>query len=125
MQQNFSTTKPAGNGANDGPGYPPNASWSDPGNITVQDGNSAFIGFFEGDQAGDSLVASQFGFELPEFAVIDGVAVNVVGSNIGCFGDISLSAGGAKDVGALNQVYGGTTDLWGEDEIEVADINDS
>lgn len=127
MQQNFQTTKGAGNGANVGPGYPPNASWSNPERITTDDGSSASIGFFEGGQNGDTLVASQFGFNLPDFAVIDGVAVTVDGSNTGCFGTIQLNADltGFKDVGALNQTYGGATDLWDAPEITPAEINDT
>jgi hypothetical protein len=125
MQQNYSVTKGAGLGQNVGPGYPPNASWSNPNNITADDGSSASIGFFEGGQDGDALVASQFGFDLPDFAVIDGIAVTVDGGNAGCFGSIALSAGGSKDVGALNQTYGDNTDLWGETAIAVNDVNNS
>lgn len=125
MEQNYSTTKTAGNGTNSGPGYPPNASWSDPDGVTGV-GDPASIGFFEGGQDGDSLVIDQFGFELPDFAIIDGVSINVTGSQTGTYGDISLSAGiDAVDIGALNQTYGDSTDLWGADSISVADVNDS
>lgn len=125
MEQNYQTTKTAGNGTNSGPGYPPNASWSNPDGVTGV-GADASIGFFEGGQGGDNLVIDQFGFDLPDFAVIDGVSINVVGSNIGSMGYISLEAGvDAVDVGALNQVYGSSTDLWGADSISIADVNDS
>lgn len=124
MEENYTSTKGAGTGANDGPGYPPNASWSNPGNITLNDGSSATIGFFEGGQMGDALVASNFGFDIPDVAVIDGIEVNIVGSNIGCWGDVDLSLGGYKDAGTLNTSYGGSTDLWGN-TVTPADINDT
>lgn len=125
MQQNFQTTKAPGTGSNVGPGYPPNASWSNPGNITTDNATSASIGFFEGGQDGDTLVASNFGFALPAFAKVDGIAVRVDGANTGCFGSIGISPteAGIKDVGALNQTYGGATDMWGADNIDVSEIN--
>lgn len=123
MQQNYQTTKPAGLGQNTGPGYPPNASWSNPDRITTDDGSSASIGFFEGGQDGDTLSASNFGFSLPPGAVIDGIAVNVDGSQTGAMGSIYLSAAvSGKSIGALNGTFGGDTDLWGETEILVSDV---
>lgn len=124
MEQNFQTTKAAGAGANVGPGYPPNASWSDTSNITTDDSNYAWIGFFEGGQGGDTLVASSFGLSFPPGAVIDGVGVNIVGMQSGCYGSVGISASGAssKDIGALNQVYGGSDDLWGASSIDPADL---
>lgn len=125
MQQNYSSTKLPTVGSNVGPGYPPNASWSNPSRITADDGSSASIGFFEGGQDGDSLVGSSFGFQqLPPEAVIDGIQVTIDGSNTGCFGDVYISAAGTtgKSVGALTGSYGGPTDLWGADSIDIADI---
>lgn len=125
MQQNYTTTKTAGLGQNVGPGYPPNASWDDPNGITGA-GDPAFIGFFEGGQGGDLLVASQFGFDLPDFAVVDGVSIDVTGSQTGCHGYISLSVGTEpKESGAFPQTYGNNVDLWGAEEITPAAINDS
>lgn len=125
LQQNFSTTKTAGNGTNSGPGYPPNASWSNPDGVTGV-GTQASIGFFEGGQNGDTLSADQFGFAIPDFAVIDGISVSITGSNTGCYGDVSLSAGvDIVDIDTLNKTYGSSTDLWGADSISVADVNDS
>lgn len=123
MEQNYSTTKTAGNGTNSGPGYPPNASWTDPDGVTGV-GDPAFIGFFEGGQDGDTLSADQFGFDIPDFAVVDGISISVTGSNTGCFGDIGLLSDSA-DVSTLNTVYGSATDLWGETEITPAMVNDS
>lgn len=128
MQQNFQTTKAPGTAANTGPGYPPNASWSNPNNIKVDDASSASIGFFEGGQGGDDLIGSNFGFDLPDFAKIDGIAVRIDGNNIGSFGQIFFSTGlylDGKDVGALNQTYGGPTDLWNLAEITPAELNDT
>lgn len=125
MEQNYSSTKLPTVGSNTGPGYPPNASWSNPSRITADDGSSASIGFFEGGQDGDSLVGSSFDFQqLPSHAVIDGIQVNIDGSNTGCFGSIFIGISGAtpKDAGALNGSYGGPTDLWGLDVIDPADI---
>lgn len=126
MLLNYSTTKGAGNGANVGPGYPPNASWSNPSRITTDDGSSASIGFFEGGQNGDALVASQFGFALPDFAVIDGIQIMVDGSQTGSYGSIGLSLGGdSVDIGSLNTTYGGSSDLWGLTTVTPADVNAS
>lgn len=123
MQQNFSTTKAAGTGANVGPGSP-NASWNNPSYITTDDSNYAQIGFYSGGQHGDALVASNFGFNLPPGAVVDGIAVRVDGSNTGCYGSVTISPTGTtyKDIGALNQTYGGSSDLWGASEISAADV---
>lgn len=126
MEQNYSSTKAPTVGSNTGPGYPPNASWSNPSNITADDGSSASIGFFEGGQDGDFLVASSFGFQtLPENAIIDGIQVDIEGSNTGCYGDVILGITGAvsKSVGALNGSFGSSTDLWGIDVIDPADIS--
>lgn len=125
MQENYSVTKTAGNGTNTGPGYPPNASWTDPDGVTGV-GDPAFIGFFEGGQNGDTLNVNQFGFDLPDFAVVDGIEVSVGGSVFSAFGSIILSEGvDTPDLGALPQVYGSPTDLWGAAEITPTQINDS
>jgi hypothetical protein len=125
MQQNYSSTKLPTVGSNVGGGYPPDASWSNPSRITADDGSSASIGFFEGGQDGDLLVGSSFDFQqLPPEAVIDGIQVDIDGSNTGCFGSVILGITGAtvKDVGALNGPYGSSTDLWGLTTIDPADI---
>lgn len=125
MEQNFSSVKAAGLGVNTGIGYPPNASWTDPNNITLDDGSDATIGFFAGFQFGDDLVSSQYGFSIPDAAIIDGIEVNIDGSNSGCWGTIILSPGGFKDAGAVNGSYGGPTDLWGLTSIDPSVVNDS
>lgn len=125
MEQNYSTTKTAGNGTNTGPGYPPNASWTDPDGVTGV-GDAAFIGFFEGSQEGDTLEVNQFGFDLPDFAVVDGVSISITGTQSSAYGTVALTAGvDAVDMGTLNTTYGGSTDLWGATSISTADVNDS
>ncbi len=125
MEQNYSTTKLPGTGSNTGPGYPPNASWSNPSRITADDGSSASIGFFEGGQDGDALVGSAFGFDLPPHAVIDGIEVYIDGSQTGCYGVVILSLGGTtyKNIGAFPQTLGSSTDLWGATTIDPADLS--
>ncbi len=122
MEQNYTTTKAPTVGSNVGPGYPPNASWSNPSRITTDDGSSASIGFFGGGQDGDSLVGSDFGFSFPPGAVIDGVSVYIDGSQTGTMGSVSGPGTELKDLGALPQVYGGATDLWGAAEITPAEL---
>lgn len=124
MEQNYSTQKLPGTGSNTGPGYPPNASWSNPSRITADDGSSASIGFFEGGQDGDALVGSNFGFSMPPNAVIDGISVYIDGSQTGCFGDMVLNLPGTtfKSTGAFPQTLGSNTDLWGADSIDAADL---
>lgn len=124
MVQNYQTTKGAGTGANSGPGYPPNASWSNPSYITTDDANSASIGFFEGGQDGDTLVASNFGFNLPPNAKVDGITVSIDGSQTGSMGVVSINPAATtyKSFGALPATYGDSTDLWGADEITAAEV---
>jgi len=110
---NYSSTSGPGLGQNVGVGYPPNASWSDPTYIEDDDSNSASIGFFEGGQDGDSLKASQFAFDIPPFAVIDGIEIGITGSNTECYGDVWFGASTAS-IGTLNTTYGGPEDLWGQ-----------
>lgn len=115
-------------GANVGPGYPPNASWSNPGNITTDNATSATWGAFEGGQGGDSLQGTTFGFGIPANAVIDGISLTVDGSRSGIFGDIVLlgiTGGTGKDIGSLAETYGGSEDLWGATSITPAEVNAS
>lgn len=123
MEQNYQTTATAGDGNNSGPGYPPNASWSNPDGVTGV-GTAASIGFFEGGQDGDTLGATDFGISLPPHAVVDGIAVYVDGFTVGCFGTIQISPAGStfKNWGALPTTYGSSTDLWGADEITATEV---
>lgn len=119
-----STTKAPTSAANVGGGYPPDASWSNVTNIYADDGSSASIGFFEGGQSGDLLTFSDFDFNIPDDAIIDGIEIFVDGSNTGCYGEIYLDSSDGVDVGALNQTYGAYNDLWGL-TLTPADVNDS
>lgn len=123
MRQNYETTATAGAGANVGPGYPPNSDWDDPSGVTGV-GDPAFVGFFEGGQQSDTLVASDFDFNLPPGAVIDGIAVSINGSTFSAYGSINISPPGteAKDMGALSNIYGSNTDLWGAESISIAEL---
>lgn len=123
MQENYQTTSTAGAGANVGAGYPPDAEWSDPSGVTGV-GDPAFVGFFEGGQSSDNLVASDFDFNLPPGAVIDGIAVNIEGSTFSCFGDVSINLPDAvdKELAALPNIYGSSTDLWGAESMSIAEL---
>lgn len=126
MQQNYQTTQFPQLGENIGPGYPPNAEWSDPNNITADDGNEASTFFFMGGQRADSLVASDFDFQLPPGAVIDGISVFVDGGQIGCYGDVVLRIDGdpyLKSIGTLSGDYGGPTDLWGAESVSISQLD--
>lgn len=124
MQENYQTTKLPGTGSNVGPGYPPNASWTNPSRITADDGSSAGLGLFAGGQHADALVGSDFGFELPPHAVIDGIEVYIDGSQTGCYGDVYLNLTGVsgKSTGAFPQTLGSSTDLWGATTIDPDEI---
>lgn len=125
MQQNYQTTKAptAASSAAGGGKTPSSVPWSNPSRITADDGSSATWGAFETGQ-GASITGSTFGFNLPPGAVIDGVQVYIDGSNIGCYGDVTLSVPGTsgKAIGALSGNFGGPTDLWGATEITLADL---
>lgn len=123
MQQNFSSTKlpttasqtPSGAGA----------AWANPNRITADDGSSATLNYFSGGDSGASIAGQNFGFQqLPDSAVIDGIALYIDGENVGCYGDVYIGISGAigKSIGSLNGVYGGANDLWGLDSIDPADI---
>jgi hypothetical protein len=122
MEQNYSSIKLPTVGASSAIGGA--SAWSNPSRITVDDGSSASWGAFAGGQH-SAITGSTFAFQkLPATAVIDGIQVNVDGSQTGCYGSVSLNVSGTvgKDLGVLNGAYGGSTDLWGATLITVADI---
>lgn len=124
MEQNYSTTKTAGNGTNIATGG--GVNWNDVDGVTGV-GDAAWLASGgSGGWHGDILKADQFGFDLPDFAVIDGVQVSINGTTFSIYGYLSLSAGvDTVDMGALSNSYGDATDLWGAEAISVADVNDS
>jgi hypothetical protein len=124
----------AGAGADEGGGI----SWSNPGNITSDDGAYA-----ECTGAGPSsftavLKASNFGLNVPSNATIDGIEVRFNGvsssgpaeliyinigkddANIGTSKNPGTSVGNSE----ANYDYGGTADLWGL-SLDYTDVNTS
>lgn len=102
-----------------------NVFWSNPSNIEDNDGSSATVGYASGGDFGAVIAGTGFGFDLPPFAVVDGVKVTIDGANTGMYGDVRISASGSdgKSIGTLNKDYGGETDLWGLTAISIDDIN--
>lgn len=125
MEQNYSSTKGATSAATNATGHTtPIAVWANPSRITTDDASSASWGAYLPGQ-GANIVGSAFGFQqLPANAVIDGIQVNIDGSQTGCFGNITISPAGTtgKSIGALNGSYGGATDLWGASSISPSAI---
>lgn len=122
MEQNYQSTKLPTVGASSAIGGA--SAWSNPSRITADDGSSATWGAFEGGQD-SQITGSSFAFQqLPESAVIDGIQVQIDGSETGAMGDVVLNIAGTtgKDIGNLNTTYGGPTDKWGADEITLTDI---
>lgn len=123
MEQNYQTTLLPTTASTGADGKFGGSPWSNPEYITADDGNSASWGAYMGGQ-GAWISGGDFGFSLPESAVIDGIAVDVVGYQVGAMGDITISPAGTsgKSIGTLNTTYGGDTDLWGASEITPADL---
>lgn len=122
MEQNYSSTKLPTLGASSAIGGA--SAWSNPSRITADDGSSASWAAFAGGQQ-SLITGSTFAFQqLPDEAIIDGIAVFVDGSNTGCYGNVTLNISGStgKPIGALNTSYGGSTDLWGKTVITKAQI---
>ena len=107
-----------GPGAGSSVGGGAQAPWTNPSNITADDGSSASLAFSLGGQSGEDLTGDDFGFNIPNDAVIDGVVVIVDGSNSGCVGNIRLYTTGGfgfKDASSLATTYGDLDDTWGVD----------
>lgn len=121
MEQNYQSTKLPTVGASSAIGGA--SAWSNPSRITADDGSSASWGAFAGAQQ-SLITGSSFGFQqLPASAIVDGILVYVDGSQVGCYGDVTLNITGStgKPIGAFGS-YGGATDLWGKTSISVAEI---
>ena len=124
MQQDYQITKApttASTSASGGHGTP--SLWQNVSRITADDGSSASWGAFEGGQ-GSEISGNNFGFVLPPDAVIDGIQVNIDGSQTGSYGNVTINVPGTsgKAIGALNGSYGSSTDLWGATSIDPDDI---
>lgn len=103
--------------------------WSNPNNALTDNGSDAFWGAFGGGQQSNLLKVSNFGFNIPSNAVIEGVLVTI-GDKFTFSqytGDATLvtNAGAGQNKGgfiAVQDTYGGPTDLWGL-ALTPADVN--
>ena len=124
MIQNYSSTKPPTT-VTTSPSLG-GSSWQNPNNIKVQDGSSSTVGFAVGGDRGADITGSGFAIpKLPSGAVIDGIAVKIIGSNSNLYGSIIITtahASGNKTMTTLNTTYGSKSDLWGISSIPPADI---
>lgn len=127
MDQNFSDTQLPTSATTGNTGHTsPTSLWSNPTRITADDGSDATWGAYLAGQ-GAAIIGSGFAFQqLPDSAVIDGIEVSIEGSQIGCYGSVYLGgltgATDAKDIGALNGSFGGPTDLWGAESIDISEL---
>jgi hypothetical protein len=126
----------AGAGADDaGTG---DVTWSNPGNITADDGTLASASTTVGQKT-HFLVADDFGFSIPSEAIIEGIEVRVQAARSGAtarFEDLHLvksstiqtgyDGSSAEAVGPslANFDFGGSSDLW-SNTWAPSDINDS
>lgn len=127
MGYSYSSTKlPTATSTNDTGHTSPASLWANTSRITADDSSDATWGAYLAGQ-GANIVGSSFGFQqLPDSAVIDGIEVYIDGSQTGCYGTVSISGltgvTDNKDIGALSGNYGGPTDLWGADSIDLSEI---
>ena len=115
-------------------------AWSDPGNVVASDNTRSFSGLLAGAQS-NYLLASGFGFSIPDGSTIDGVVVEieksasytgVVDNRVrivkgGVVGATDKAAVGIWDTLSASEAYttyGGASDKWGE-TWTAADINAS
>lgn len=106
------------------------ASWSNPGRVTANDGSFASCGMSKGTEVGDALDADNFAFAIPAGATIDGIEViidrresatndNVVDHTVRLFKEGTLAGSNKADTStewpttAAERTYGSPTDLWG------------
>ena len=120
------TTKSAGSGA-DGPSG--SVSWTDPNNITASD-NTYAVALGLDNTTSKDLDCTNFGFNLPAGATINGITVSIERYGSGQVADLSIKllngdgAGGEsaqdKSTGATwaavegVTTFGSPTDTWGE-----------
>lgn len=95
------------------------------------DGVYATAGEPTGGAQTDNLVLSNYGFNLPDTAVIDGILVGVAGSMNQSSINISLNIGGATKNGIptgdvyADGLFGSSTDLWGNTSITYSQVNNT
>ncbi len=115
----------AGTGANDA--SVGTVAWSNPGNITANDGSSA--SYTSGTAVSNYLKGTNFGFSIPSGATIDGIEVTiergVIAGNAtdahvrivkgGSISATNLTTGATWNSGSMVvDTLGGPTELWGE-----------
>ena len=117
-----------------------NATWTNPGNAKITDGQYAVSGSIssKGTAVTDYLEATNFGFNIPSGSTINGIGLSIVrhasggnliddvlslikGGTISGNNEASATAYGTSDATAT---YGGGGDLWGL-TLAVSDINAS
>ena len=95
--------------------------WSNPSRITTDDGSNATIA--PGGSSSGFITGSTFGFNLPDFAVVDGISVLVDGSQTSATSTMEIGITGASTKTAVFAgATGGTTDLWGLPSIAISDL---
>lgn len=133
-----------------GPNFPNNGvndnsigtvAWTNPGNITLDDGSYAQASILFSNAYTNYLVASNFGFAIPDGSQIDGILVEidrmktpssdsvtdnsiVIRKSNGTYGTVNKAIAGEWPTVFTYQNYGGAEDLWGE-SWTAADINNS
>ena len=124
MQQNFQTIKLPTTASQTT--FTGGATWLNPTNILLNDGNDATIGLAGSGTA--SLFGTGFDFDFPPGAVIDGIELLIDSpyqsgnwSNIGIA--LGLVGTNSKNAITVNGSYGGPNDLWGLAVINPADIS--
>lgn len=135
MLINYSTTRGPGTVTETGTGF----SWTDEANALVDDSTFGYTISGPGGGGGSAkdLNFTDFGFDLPPFAVIDGITVEVTaaagGGPVGSTTCQLLATGAGSPAltippwpSSVNTVTnGGSSDLWSKSDWTPADINSS
>ena len=115
-------------------------SWTNTGNLSANDGSTATVNLHPGTASKD-LVATNFGFNIPAGATINGIAVNIGGTRASASGSIYdataelIKAGTVQtadneavgvfwSTSAVDRGYGGDSYIWGNTWTP-SDINDA
>ncbi len=104
--------------------YPGGYDWNNPDNIKAEDGNFSVAGTVASSSTSYHIRGYDFGFDLPNDAIIDGIIISIKGfydrgGGIGGSfdqGNVSLGSGNSiilpLDVSAWTSA-GSSTDIWG------------
>ena len=111
------------------------ADWSNPNNIKVEDGSYATSSNWTVKGTSGNIAGSNFGFNLPSTAIIDGIQVEAKYGGTRLGGGTNIQVGKGAKIGVKNvfdgnssqQWYstGGPTDLWGRTDWLVTDFDSS